>query len=327
MAAAVEPLVELAELLLHLSEGLVVHGAQPTRRGPRRRYDRRVSIDLALVAKELVEFAPDAVFVVDRAGTILYANQAAEPLLGYTRDELIGRSIDFLLPEELRGAHRQQRSDYVAAPSRRQMGKLEVRTRRKDGSEVWTAICLAPIEVGGERLVMATARDVSERRAIEEQLRRLTLTDGLTALGSRTHFDAELARLDGGRRFPVSVVVADLDDLKRLNDAEGHAAGDRLLQRAAAALRASFRAEDLIARLGGDEFAVLLPGIGAAALPIAIARARAAAAAQRVELSFGGSTADAAGDLATALARADRAMYADKARRRASISQPTPIIR
>jgi diguanylate cyclase (GGDEF)-like protein/PAS domain S-box-containing protein len=100
------------------------------------------------------------------------------------------------------------------------------------------------------------------RKRGEERLRYLSIHDPLTGLYNRVYFEDELAHLERGRKFPVSVLIGDLDGLKKINDQFGHAAGDEALCQAARILQRAFRAEDGLARIGGDEFAVLLPGVG-----------------------------------------------------------------
>lgn len=279
-----------------------------------------MSLDLDSLAVALVNAAPDAVFVVDEGGMILVVNDEAERMFGYARDELIGHTIDLLVPETVRDRHGGYRHTYAAAPARRSMGAFEVSAQRKDGSELWIAVSLSPLEIDGRRLVISIARDVSERRQLQERLRYLGSHDALTSLYNRAYFDEELARLERGRVFPVSLVVADLDGLKEVNDGTGHAAGDLLLQRAAAVLRAAFRAEDVVARLGGDEFSVILPGVGVDELQVAIARTRHSADAAGVGLSIGCASAYNGGEIQRVLQQADRAMYVDKAERRATRS-------
>ena len=99
------------------------------------------------------------------------------------------------------------------------------------------------------------------RKRGEERLKYLSIHDPLTGLYNRVYFEEELARLERGRKFPVSVLVADLDGLKKINDQYGHEAGDRALCQASRLLQGAFRAEDGLARIGGDEFAVLLPEV------------------------------------------------------------------
>ena len=83
-----------------------------------------------------------------------------------------------------------------------------------------------------------------------------------------------MARLERGRQFPISIVMADMDFIKKTNDQQGHAAGDALLQRVAQTLTAAFRAEDMVARIGVDEFAVLLPATDATAAQVSLGRVR-----------------------------------------------------
>jgi diguanylate cyclase (GGDEF)-like protein len=113
--------------------------------------------------------------------------------------------------------------------------------------------------------------------------------------------------------------MADLDKLKETNDRDGHAEGDDLLRQAAKALRASFRAEDVVARIGGDEFAVILPGIDARMAKKAklrftdnIKKLNAKRKGNPLQISTGVSTVEKGGSLAEALNQADAQMYAEK---------------
>jgi diguanylate cyclase (GGDEF)-like protein/PAS domain S-box-containing protein len=112
------------------------------------------------------------------------------------------------------------------------------------------------------------------RKRGEERLKYLSIHDPLTGLYNRAYFEDELARLERGRKFPVSVLVADLDGLKNINDQLGHAAGDQALRQAGRLLQRAFRSEDGLARIGGDEFAVLLPGVGRSEAGEVMARVR-----------------------------------------------------
>ena len=112
------------------------------------------------------------------------------------------------------------------------------------------------------------------RKRGEERLRYLSIHDPLTGLYNRVYFEDELAHLERGRKFPVSVLIGDLDGLKKINDQFGHAAGDEALCQAARILQRAFRAEDGLARIGGDEFAVLLPGVGRAGAAEIVDRVR-----------------------------------------------------
>jgi diguanylate cyclase (GGDEF)-like protein/PAS domain S-box-containing protein len=112
------------------------------------------------------------------------------------------------------------------------------------------------------------------RKRGEERLMYLSIHDPLTGLYNRAYFEEELARLERSRKFPISILVSDLDGLKKINDQFGHAAGDMALCQAARLLQGAFRAEDGLARIGGDEFAVLLPEVGQSEADEVMARIR-----------------------------------------------------
>jgi len=122
----------------------------------------------------LLESVPDAMVVADEAGTVLYVNAVTERLFGWTREELVGRPVEALLPARFRAMHEVHRGGYQAAPRAREMGLgLDLSGLRKDGSEFAAEISLAPMEVDGSRCVTAAVRDVTERKKLEERSRRL----------------------------------------------------------------------------------------------------------------------------------------------------------
>lgn len=107
--------------------------------------------------------------------------------------------------------------------------------------------------------VLVAIEDITARRKAEEYLRYLGTHDVMTGLYNRAYYEEEMKRLGGGRQYPISIIIADMDGLKDVNDHLGHQAGDNLIRRAAEVLKAGFRQEDVIARIGGDEFAVIMP--------------------------------------------------------------------
>jgi len=161
------------------------------------------------------------------------------------------------------------------------------------------------------------------KQQAEEQLRYVSSHDTLTGVYNRCYFNEELARLDRGRHFPVSIIVVDLDRLKEINDTRGHAAGDRLIQQAARVLTSAVRVEDVVARIGGDEFAIILAGADLEAAARVIERIRDEEAEYNrgdaefsLGMSLGVATALSRGDLDMTHKQADRLMYEDKAIRR-----------
>jgi PAS domain S-box-containing protein len=124
--------------------------------------------------RELLEHAPDAILQVDTAGNIIVANSTAESMFGYTREELLGSSVDRLVPEASRAAHPKHRQVFAAAGIIRPMGEgLDLCARRKDGTEVPVEISLSPVETEQGIYITAAIRDVTERKRIEAQVRLL----------------------------------------------------------------------------------------------------------------------------------------------------------
>jgi len=123
--------------------------------------------------ERLFEFSPDAVFVMDKTGTIVRANAQAVRLFGYDRRDLIGQPVETVIPERFRASHPKHRRDYALQPHIRPMGAgLELRGLRKDGSEFPVDIMLGPVEGVEGVAVLAVVRDLTQKRRDEEALRR-----------------------------------------------------------------------------------------------------------------------------------------------------------
>jgi PAS domain S-box-containing protein len=118
-------------------------------------------------------FSPDAVIVVDEAGRITRVNDQVKSMFGYTSRELVGKRIEVLVPARFRGRHGGHRSRYMSAPRLREMGvDLDLYALRKDGSEFPADIMLSPVQTDQGRVVIATVRDVTEHKRVEEALRK-----------------------------------------------------------------------------------------------------------------------------------------------------------
>jgi diguanylate cyclase (GGDEF)-like protein len=172
--------------------------------------------------------------------------------------------------------------------------------------------------------------EIAQRRSAEEQLRHQSTHDSMTDIYNRNFFETELARLEHSREFPISVVIADIDGLKFVNDTLGHAVGDEKLRQTADVLRSVFRAGDILARIGGDEFAALLPATDAAAAEQIISRIHFRLAEHNtryadlpLQLSLGAATAEK-NDLARTFTLADQRMYADKSARKSNANLLPP---
>lgn len=147
----------------------------------RRSVDRQIapppiatgSVSEMLFSSDFLEALPDAIVAVDRDGVILQVNSQAQELFGYLRAELIGKKIEVLVPERLRRDHDHHREDFAARPRTRRMGAgLDLYGRRHDDSEFPVEISLSPVSIDGSMVVLSAIRDVTDRKRIEQELRR-----------------------------------------------------------------------------------------------------------------------------------------------------------
>jgi PAS domain S-box-containing protein len=126
-----------------------------------------------LLASSILEAIPDALVAVNQQGVIVQVNSQTEALFAYTRDELIGQKIEALVPERQRTQHHHHREEFHASPKIRRMGSgLDLRGLRRDGTEFPVEISLSPIGTGDGMIVLSAIRDITDRKRIEEELRR-----------------------------------------------------------------------------------------------------------------------------------------------------------
>jgi len=267
---------------------------------------------------QAVEQAPASVLITDLQGTIEYVNTTFAKVTGYSSREVIGRNPRILksdlnppeLYQELWNSIREGKE-----------WECELANRRKDGEVYWELAKFCPLRDSSGTIIkyLKVSQDITERKNYEENLRYLSNHDSLTNLYNRAYFEAEISRLEASRDFPVSIVIADIDGLKMVNDNYGHDEGDRLIRMAADLLMSAFRAGDVVSRIGGDEFAILLPHTDQETAQVAVQRIIQGECRPRKEkngytrgLSLGVATAHDASELHAALKLADRRMYQDK---------------
>jgi len=215
---------------------------------------RRVEEELGASEKKyraLFESSIDGIYESTIEGKYINANPALVKMLGYkNKKELM--SID--IPTQL----------YVSKNDRPGLTKrdraFETKLKKKNGSVIYVEISSWVVYKNRKpAFYEGIVRDITKRKKREKEILYLSYHDGLTGLYNRTFFEEERKRLDTGRQLPLSVITGDINGLKLINDAFGHAEGDKLLVEMAKILNRCSRKEDIVVRTGGDEFCILLP--------------------------------------------------------------------
>jgi diguanylate cyclase (GGDEF)-like protein/PAS domain S-box-containing protein len=263
---------------------------------------------------DLYEFAPVGLVTLSRDVSVRQVNLRGARLLGVDRSQLLGRPFGlFLVESDLPFFNTFIARIFESTTPQTCEVKLH-----NPLNPCWVQVEAIKVEDGNEcHLVLI---DIQARKQAEMKLQYLSMHDSLTGLYNRSYFVDSIEQIERGRHFPVSILMADVDNLKKTNDTQGHTAGDELLKRVAHVLTTAFRAEDIIARIGGDEFAVLLPDTDADAAVDALQRLSVIlhehnalkSTNSPLHLSYGISTAQYGRPLLEALKEADSLMYYHK---------------
>ena len=215
---------------------------------------------IAADLQELISLSPDPIIAVNRAGIIVMFNIAAEKLLGYSGEEVIGRiSIKqvYATADQARFVSKL----FYTSPDRNIQG-YETQLLSKKGRVIDIRLSAKLIVRDGEEVgSIGFFHDLTESRKVELKLKNMSITDSLTGLYNQRHFHAVLeTETERAKRHlrPLNLVCTDLDNFKQVNDALGHLEGDKALRFVANTIRKVLRKTDMAFRYGGDEFMLLL---------------------------------------------------------------------
>jgi diguanylate cyclase (GGDEF)-like protein/PAS domain S-box-containing protein len=225
--------------------------------------------------RHLVDSSPDIIYTLDAQGHITFVNDRVRYLLGYTREQLLGRHYGGLVHEGDRERASYVFNESLNALSQSRSVEIRLKSKHPDAEARTFSIAIRMMQLEAEenaddspgekpyRMRMyCVARDITERKRADEQIAYQAYHDILTELPNRALFKDRLglALLQAKRNDTgLAVMFIDLDRFKVVNDTMGHGAGDALLQQVALRLRSCLRRCDTLSRIGGDEFTAVLP--------------------------------------------------------------------
>ena len=261
----------------------------------------------------ILDNIPNIAWLKDRDGTYVAANVPFSKAIGMSPAELVGKTDYDIYPQERALKYEQDFKMVMATGTRAYIEECIVNQKGKTRyvEKIKTPIFNDAGEVIG---VIGISHDVTNRKEVEVSLRHDSTHDALTGLYNRAFFEDELERFAHSRMFPLSIVMADVNGLKTVNDTSGHDAGDNLIRLVARIILGAFRSEDIVARIGGDEFVVLLPQTDATVAEEAVERIMNCPEilTGQVSIAFGIATAEHKDQLTEALKLSDERMYRDK---------------
>ena len=270
--------------------------------------------------RAILQNAADGLSVIDMNGRFLEASDSLCQMLGYSLDELLHMHLWQVVPGSTPQSIRQR-----LAATGEDGETFESVNRTKDGTLLEVEVSARRLMLDGQPVIWGSARDISQRKALQRILEQQATIDALTGLFNRPTLLARLEtqlQLAQVQHAPLSVLMLDLDHFKQINDHHGHHAGDLVLAALGDALEEVLRESDVAGRIGGEEFCLLLPGLGLhEALDLAeriiddISELRIQSGHHilAITCSIGVACLQADDDSRTLLARADSALYAAKA--------------
>ena len=248
----------------------LMSGALGAALGKQVAFDAMIQMQAKLSASEqrmrtILEHANDAVISTDSNGILTQWNRAAEYLFGWTGNEAIGRTlVDLIIPADKRTSFSETLQNFYSNAQNASKIRRELLVVNRQSKELHVEVSLNVNDIGGRLEFTAFLHDISQRKVLEDTLREMALSDGLTGLPNRRHFmdtlEQALAR-HRRQQHGLALLFMDLNGFKQINDTHGHEVGDKVLKEFANRVASCLRETDTVARLGGDEFVVLAEGI------------------------------------------------------------------
>jgi diguanylate cyclase (GGDEF)-like protein/PAS domain S-box-containing protein len=224
----------------------------------------------------ILEASHEAFICIDRYGTVQEWNIQAANTFGWSKQEALGKTLEeMIIPERYHEAHHRGVAHFLATGEGPILNRrIELQATRRDGSEIPIELTIAVQRDGDNVEFPCFLRDISARKAREQEWRERANIDHLTGVSSRSFFlemlDLALPRHQRANAA-VALLYLDIDRFKHINDTYGHAAGDTLLKEFAKCLKIAVRQTDVVGRLGGDEFCIILDNIKTADNAIIVA--------------------------------------------------------
>jgi diguanylate cyclase (GGDEF)-like protein/PAS domain S-box-containing protein len=313
---------------------LIALGIVTTARALGQSVARRESAEEALRRSEerfraLVRDGSEVIVEARADGQVTYVSPAAQPVMGYRPEELLGHTMNDLVHPDDHTTAVELRARLLAGDGSTEHS-IEVRMKHADGEWHWHEVTMRNMLAHPEvRALIGHHRDITERRIAQDRIAHAAAHDGLTGLANSPTLARDLERaLAQGTRYqhPVGMLFLDLDGFKAVNDTYGHDVGDRLLTSISQVIRRTVRDTDTVGRLGGDEFGVVLTRVAGAEEALAVAgriirsiESSSSVAGLKLDVgcSIGVAIANPGGsDARTMLRHSDAAMYRSKRRGR-----------
>jgi two-component system, cell cycle response regulator len=276
--------------------------------------------------RNIAETAVDAIVLASGEGNIIFWNKSAQQIFGYSEEEILGKPLTVLMPEQYREDHRRGMNRMTSTGESKYFGRItEMQGITKDGSVFPIELSVSMWKKVEGMFFSAIIRDITKRKRLESDLEIMATTDKLTQAFNRTKFYKEIKKeFERARRYghPLSIIMFDIDHFKGVNDRYGHSVGDYVLQTLTRIVRENLREVDYLIRWGGEEFNIITPDTDMKSAEVLAERIRRSVESYRFEqagtvtISLGVAQFMYDDNEDTFIKRADDAMYLAKKRGR-----------